>query len=158
MSNYNHDSYCGLYCGACDILLAYKKGYQDKVASFLNVEPSQIKCHGCKTDTLFINCQNCKIRNCAINRNMEHCNDCNDYPCNIFNELIHDFSNQFKLPHLKIIPKNLLTIKNIGVNPWLSEQEKQWKCPECQTSFSWYTPNCTNCGKDLEKIKDYNNL
>lgn len=157
MSNYKYDTYCGLYCGACDVLMAYKNGYQDKIAPHLNVEPSQIKCHGCKTDTLFINCKNCKIRNCAINRNMEHCIDCDDFPCNLYNGL-QDFSNQFKLPHLKIISKNLMTIKNIGVNQWLSEQDKQWKCPECQTNFSWYTANCTNCGKDLEKIKDYNNI
>lgn len=158
MSDYNYDTYCGLYCGACDVLMAYKNGYEDKIAPYLNMEPSQIKCHGCKTDTLFINCQNCKIRNCAINKKVEHCIDCDDYPCNLYNELLQDFSNKNNLPHLKIIPKNLLTIKNVGVNLWLVEQDKQWKCPECQTSFSWYSPNCTKCGKELDKIKDYNNI
>lgn len=150
MSNFNYDTYCGLFCGACDVLMAYKTGNEDKIAPYLNIEPSQIKCHGCKSDTVFINCQKCNIRNCAINRNIKHCIDCDDYPCNFFNEN--------KLPHWKITSKNLMTIKNIGVNQWLSEQEKLWMCPECQKNFSWYSTNCINCGKDLEKIKDYNNI
>lgn len=150
MSNYNYDSYCGLYCGACDIIMAYKNGYEDKIAPYLNVEPSQIKCHGCKTDTLFVNCENCKIRNCVINKNMEHCIDCDNFPCSFFDENT--------LPHWKIVHKNLTIIKNVGVNQWLAEQEKQWKCPECQTDFSWYATNCISCGKDLEKIKDYNKI
>lgn len=158
MSNFNYDSYCGLYCGACDILHAYKNGYEDKIAPYFNLEPSQIKCHGCKTDTVFENCRNCKIRNCAINKKIDHCFDCIDYPCNLYNELLQDFSNKHNLPHLKILPKNFMTIKNIGIDQWLKEQDQVWKCPECQTDFSFYTPKCIKCGKDLDKIKDYNNL
>ncbi len=73
-------------------------------------------------------------------------------------ELLQDFSNKHNLPHLKIIPKNLTTIKTIGVDQWLKEQARIWKCPDCQTDFSLYTPKCKKCGRDLDKIKDYNNL
>ncbi|WP_366946827.1 DUF3795 domain-containing protein [Desulfosporosinus nitroreducens] len=38
------------------------------------------KCDGCKSNNLFINCKHCKIRACAINRKVEHCNECNQYP------------------------------------------------------------------------------
>ena len=158
MSTFNSDSYCGLYCGACDILMAYKHGYEEKIAPYLNVEPSQIKCHGCKTDTIFGNCNNCKIRNCAIIKNVEHCIHCDDFPCNNFHATLFSKEHSNKFPHVKIIPNNLEDIKNIGVEQWLKEQENKWKCPECQTDFSWYTPKCTKCGKDLDKTKDYNNL
>ncbi|WP_088226162.1 DUF3795 domain-containing protein [Desulfosporosinus sp. FKB] len=158
MSNYNYDSYCGLYCGACDVLMAYKHGYEDKIAPNINLEPSQIKCHGCKTDTIFVNCRKCTIRSCAIKKKVDHCINCIDYPCNMQNELLQDFSTKHNLPHLQIIPKNLMTIKNIGIEKWLKEQDQVWKCPECQTDFSWYTHKCIKCGKDLDKIKDYNNL
>lgn len=159
MSNYNYDSYCGIYCGACSILMAFKTGYKDKFASYWNDELNhEIKCQGCKTDTIFENCGKvCKIRKCAINRNMEHCIDCDDYPCNFYNEWLN-YSTIFKLPHLKPAPNNLTTIKNVGVDQWLSEQDKKWKCSECQTSFSWFTINCTICGKDLEKNKEHESV
>jgi len=54
--------------------------------------------------------------------------------------------------------KNVETIKRIGVEQWLAEQESLWRCPECGTGFSWYTANCTTCGKDLKGLKDYENL
>jgi len=150
MNKFNYDTYCGLYCGACDILMAYKGGYGDQLAAYMDVEPSQITCCGCKSDLVYINCQNCEIRMCAINKNLEHCIDCNSYPCDLFNE------NQ--LPHWKITDKNLLTIKSQGVRQWLLDQEKIWQCPDCGTGFSWYAPACSQCGKILEKIKDYNNI
>ncbi len=157
MRGYNYDSYCGIYCGACSILMARMTGYKDKFASYWKDELNfELKCHGCKTDTLFENCENCKIRKCAVNRNIERCIYCTDFPCNIILGEGNNYLN--KLPHLKTISKNLVTIKKVGVNQWLAEQEKQWKCPECQTSFSWYATNCTTCGKDLEKIKDYENV
>ncbi|HEY8908858.1 MAG TPA: DUF3795 domain-containing protein [Desulfosporosinus sp.] len=175
MSNFNYDSYCGNYCGACSIILADKTGNKDPLASYwtesalkdfqqaqgieLSAEDNlQLRCKGCKSDTLFINCKHCKIRACAISRKVEHCNGCNEYPCQLLKGSLMNKDIQEKLPHLKVTSDNLTTIKNVGVEQWLNDQEKQWKCPECQTDFSWYTSKCTKCGKDLDKIKDYNNL
>ena len=158
VNNFNYDSYCGIYCGACSILKAYQTGYKDKFASFWKDEKGlELKCNGCKTDTVFTNCANCKIRSCAINKNVERCIDCNNFPCNMFS--IDEHNNMLvKLPHLKGIPENLMTIKKVGANQWLAEQDKQWKCPECKTEFSWYTSNCSKCGKDLEEIKGYESV
>ncbi|MFZ5645635.1 MAG: DUF3795 domain-containing protein [Bacillota bacterium] len=155
MSNFNYDSYCGIYCGACSILKAYQTGIKDKFASFMSDEIGfELRCHGCKTDTVFENCANCKSRSCAINKKVERCIDCSDFPCDIVNS--DELKNILdKLPHLKTILNNIGTIKNIGVNKWLEDQDKKWKCPDCQTDFSWYTTKCSKCGKDLEKIMDY---
>jgi hypothetical protein len=32
--NFNYDSYCGIYCGACDIMMTYKTGRKHKLATF----------------------------------------------------------------------------------------------------------------------------
>jgi hypothetical protein len=61
-----------------------------------------------------------------------------------------------KLPHLKIIPENLHTIQQKGINCWLQEQKQTWECPDCKTNYSWYQRECSQCGKDLESLKDYN--
>ena len=174
MTKFNFDTYCGIYCGACSIMMAYKTGNKDSLAShwteenlgaFLKAQgisisendSLQLKCHGCKTDTVFINCKHCKIRNCAINRNMDHCFECSDYPCQLFHDTLFNKGIQQMLPHLKLIEEDLDSIKDMGIEKWLEVQAKQWKCPKCQTDSSWYTMSCAKCGTDLSGNKKFNN-
>jgi hypothetical protein len=87
MKESNYDSYCGLYCGACDILRCYEKGHESKFVSlwteltlkaFLKSQGAnysgdddlKLKCLGCKSDDVFIVCRSCKIRECAISKNL----------------------------------------------------------------------------------------
>ncbi len=165
MTDFNYDSYCGIYCGACDIMMTYKTGNSYRLALFWNEatvkslqkglglkydesQPFKIECHGCKSDLQFVNCRVCKIRDCAVSRKIEHCIDCENYPCNLTAGMK---KNEFSLPHTKENHPNMMTIKQAGVDQWLSEQAKKWKCPECTTNFSWYTSSCTNCGSNLDK-------
>jgi hypothetical protein len=165
MNEFNHDSYCGIYCGACDIMMAYKTGHKDAFAAFWSgpivkaiqkslgikyddTKPVELKCHGCKTGSLFVNCKSCEIRTCDVEKKSDHCAVCSDYPCKIFS----GFTKMGKLlPHLKQIAHNTESIKKVGVERWLSEQEKRWKCPECQAAFAWYFSRCNNCGGDLRQ-------
>ncbi|MBP7735373.1 MAG: DUF3795 domain-containing protein [Spirochaetes bacterium] len=165
MKYFNYDSYCGIYCGACDIMHAYQTGHNTAFASFWNEsavkaihkavgipyddsKPFELACHGCKSDSLFVNCRVCKIRTCAIEKKMDHCIDCGDYPCKLFSDWQ---KMKALLPHLEQVPVNLESIKKNGVNRWLSEQDQYWKCPECHTGFAWYSSTCANCGHDLKK-------
>jgi hypothetical protein len=59
------------------------------------------------------------------------------------------------LPHLSAIPGNLAVIREKGVAAWLVEQERHWKCPSCQTAFSWYDPECATCGRGLDDLKGF---
>jgi acetyl esterase/lipase len=114
----------------------------------------ELKCHGCKTDNLFVNCAQCTIRPCAKEKDLERCIDCPDYPCQIYGAL--KFAVE-KLPHWSMAAANVETIKNKGAEKWLEEQSEQWKCPDCQTDYTWYGTHCSNCGKDLGDIKKYKN-
>lgn len=162
MSEFNCDSYCGLYCGACDIMVAYRTGKKSKFAKFWSKEnlkeflgvldypysesDLELKCHGCKSDTVFINCRPCTIRKCAVEKNLEHCMDCSEYPCSIHLEYK---KGEKVLPHSTDKQGNLESIRMLGADKWLDEQQKRWKCPDCEREFSWYATRCENCGKDL---------
>lgn len=164
MKEPNYDTYCGLYCGACDILRSYEKGHESKFAylwtkptlkTFLNSQGAayeeddlKLKCQGCKSDDVFIVCRICNIRECAISKNVEHCIDCEDYPCEIYEEWKKIKS---VLPHINAVSDNLENINKVGVDKWLLDQEKQWKCPKCDTNFSWYSTTCDSCGTDLRE-------
>lgn len=172
MKHVNYDSYCGIYCGACDIMMAYQTGQKTAFASFWkestvkaihkslgipydDTKSFNLECHGCKTESLFVNCQCCKIRSCAIGRKVDHCGDCGDYPCVLFSEWL---KMQLFLPHLKQVPVNLERIKTTGVNRWLSEEGEKWKCPGCRAGFAWYSSKCGACGHDLTPYTSRFNL
>jgi hypothetical protein len=174
MEEFRYDSYCGLYCGSCDILMAYRKGLETNTTPKWEDLPERVRnvhgkgeppiiCYGCKTDTVFKGCSICPVQKCARKKLEIHqtCLDCKSYPCklhklmNIARKLLR--LNK-KLPHSNILPKNVETIREKGLEYWLEEQKKIWECPDCHTAFSWYQEKCSNCGKDLEPIKDYNNL
>lgn len=171
MEKIRYDTYCGLYCGACDIMQAYQKELKTGTPAQWDEMPEEfqqhipqgtIACRGCKTDMVFIGCSKCPIRKCARKQiGIESCLDCRKYPC-----LLHKITNlvkkfrkmKQKLPHCKIVSKNLETIRQKGMQTWLEEQEEVWKCPDCGTDFSWYQKTCAQCGKELEELKDYNML
>jgi len=49
--------------------------------------------------------------------------------------------------------ENLEYIKNIGIKPFLEEQEKKWKCPECGEVICCHNGLCFNCGLDRLRQK-----
>lgn len=150
-----YDAYCGLYCGACEVLNAQTEQDKQRVAGIWGSTPGQVHCSGCKTDTLFIHCAQCKIRNCARQKGVAFCFECNDYPCGIYAEG-KKFIEQF--PHLKATGVNQKFIKEKGVAKWLEVQKNKWRCPQCGAQFAWYTPTCQKCHKDLTGIKEYETL
>ncbi len=152
MEVFNYDSFCGNYCGACEILNAYKNNSGNEIAALWGASPEEIKCLGCKTGTVFSRCNLCGIRKCAMERGVEHCVVCEEFPCKI---LTSGESLVERLPHLKAIPKNMHTIKEKGTAYWLEEQERIWKCPDCGTPFTWYKETCSGCGRDIRLDKDY---
>lgn len=166
MKDSNYDSYCGIYCGACDIMMAGRTGKKFRLASFwssknikryqksLGVEydsakPVSYRCGGCKSDNLFVNCASCNIRKCAVAEKVDHCIDCGSYPCDLISAL--DKAAPL-LPHVRMNCANLMTIREKGSDVWISEQEERWRCPDCKTVFSWYSKECGNCGKNLKEF------
>jgi len=168
MNEFRNDTYCGLYCGACDMQLAYRQALERGVTATWDginfplrdrLTSAPIVCHGCKTDSVFRGCAICPIRKCGRAKpELETCLDCRRYPC-----LRHSLLNLFrritglsrKLPHLSVIPVNLQAIRERGVAAWLQEQQQRWVCPSCSAAFSWYQEQCAGCGHDLKDLKGF---
>ena len=140
------DAYCGLYCGACFVMIAYKQDRTDcipkKWLSFIH--DMELKCHGCKSDVLFENCRGCKSRPCAQSKNIEFCDQCSEYPCEQFRRIA-----SYNLPHHNVAVQSLKKIDEIGVKEWLKQQSERWLCSNCNSAFSWYEEYCIKCGEQL---------
>lgn len=147
MKNFNPDSYCGIYCGACSVYMSGATGHHDGfVACLGSVPKEEIACSGCKSEKLYAGCRLCKFRDCAVSKGIAHCVDCVDYPCKMYKQ----WQSVAKfLPHVSEAAPSLTVIKCDGVDTWLAAQKKRWSCPECGALFSWYASECSACGRSL---------
>lgn len=143
-------TYCGLYCDLCstrgripkqarDLLNSMKKESYDEWGSCLdnfdsfwkflnNICKSDEACPGCRSEGGF---PNCKIRECAKEKNIDICINCDKYPC----ELITNFN--------KVYPTLIsdgLRHKKIGTDAWINEQENR-----CKTGFVYADIRCRGC-------------
>ena len=94
-------AYCGLICRTCAIYLATREKDQSKQHEMRVDVAEQIKkiygqeckpedigdCDGCKTEGGKLFCTGCQIRICAIEKGIENCAYCDDYPCEALEKL-----------------------------------------------------------------------
>ncbi|MBN2362671.1 DUF3795 domain-containing protein [candidate division WOR-3 bacterium] len=161
MSVFYEDSYCGLFCGACEILLAYKRTSEEgrcfEWADFPepiknHISPARIECRGCKSDLVFEGCKKCKMRECAKNKQVQFCFECPDFPCTLLKEMkVAVDSLKVSLPHVRFIINNMMDIKRLGKDEWLKSQNEYWKCRKCGKRMGWYDEACRSCGEKIPR-------
>jgi predicted RNA-binding Zn-ribbon protein involved in translation (DUF1610 family) len=130
------DGYCGLYCGACPILLATRNRTGEQA------------CHGCKTDRNPEWCATCELKACARKRGVEFCYLCAEYPCG----KLERFTNSAEYPYHSEVYDYMKTIQTEGAAAWLEHMKTRWSCPACGKDASWWDQTCTQCG---ERLKGY---
>lgn len=136
--NYVYDCYCGLYCGACTMMLDTKAGKTDK------------PCYGCKSEAPAGHCATCAIKACARGKGFEFCIECAELPtC----EKMNHFINDPEYPNGLCVMKNMQTIQQVGLPQWLADQELRWQCKNCGTPHSWWDETCPKCGQTVDSYK-----
>jgi hypothetical protein len=141
--DYRYDTYCGLYCGACPVLVANQRGIVDELAEKLEADPAELVCAGCKSGTVAAFCTDCAFVPCAREKGVEFCGDCDEYPCKRLTDFRED-----EWAHHSAVTKNLDRLKEIGLAAWLAEQDERWNCGACGARFDWYDEACPDCGAE----------
>ena len=141
MTDRTAEAYCGLYCGACPVLL---KREQDviyrAVREHWSASTEDLDCLGCRSEVLSVSCRDCPKRDCAQARGLDSCATCPEMPCDKLT---------FRLPHAAEIVPNLTALRDHGPSVWLEQQEAKWRCPSCGRMGSWYERSCPDCGAML---------
>jgi len=144
---------CGLYCGACSIYVAGRRGDSKRLeqiakgmAQYLGqpVEVEDLACEGCLSDVIALQCRDCVLRACAFGKGLIHCAQCSDFPC----QQIIAFNND-GMPHHSEVLNNIRRQRVIGIDAWIEEQEERWRCPHCGCEVEWYASQCPDCGTTL---------
>ncbi|MFP4344939.1 MAG: DUF3795 domain-containing protein [Anaerolineales bacterium] len=142
--SFRYDTYCGLYCGACPVLLAGQRGELEALAAAWGREPEDLRCEGCKSHVLSLFCAKCDLKACAVGHGIEFCYECEDYPCTRLVAFSRD-----RYPHHHVVLHNLGALAEEGLERWLEDQATRWRCPTCQRRFAWYSERCEVCGSRL---------
>lgn len=140
--DYKLDGYCGLYCGACPVLIANQDDTLETLAERFGMEIEALRCAGCKSAKTAAFCTDCGLKRCARDRGFDFCFECRELPCEPFIA----FRDDVKYPYHLATPKNLARIQEVGVETWLEEQDSRWRCPACGTRFAWQEETCRACG------------
>jgi predicted RNA-binding Zn-ribbon protein involved in translation (DUF1610 family) len=137
---------CGLYCGVCGILIAHRDGnlkFKERLTQVYGVGVEDIRCSGCLSDDPFVYCRTCPIKLCTVEKGIEGCHECDDFPC----QLIEDFP----LPvGRKVILRAIPTWRSLGTERWMEEEEKRYLCPSCGYALFRGAKRCRNCGQPVD--------
>jgi hypothetical protein len=143
------DAYCGLYCGSCTAFMATKENTVKELAARWRKEEDDVRCRGCKSDTVASFCRTCGLKACARQKGLEFCFQCEDYPC----DRLDEFRNNAQYPYHIEVYDYLQTIKQYGVGYWLEAMKSRWSCAACGREHDWFTPVCPACGGRLNTYK-----
>ena len=123
---------CGMNCTICSRYLSYIN----------NLKRSQ--CIGCRPKNqyctyLFKKCTG--INHNTLTVNAVFCFECSQYPCKQIDRIEDRYKNNYKMS----IKDNLNSIKNKGINKFIDEQYKKYRCPKCGGLISIHNRKCFKC-------------
>lgn len=130
---------CGMNCAICSAYLALKHDVRAKGVKM-------IRCLGCRP----------RNKNCAwlkkqcpqlASDEISFCYECNTFPCKRLIAIDERYRTHFRMSMID----NLKFVKEHGMEKFLKQQEKVWKCKRCGEMVCCHNGLCFNC--DLERIR-----
>ena len=165
---------CGLYCGACMVYRANKRGDSEflerlreqfikwfsdadkwqrrpgmpPLSKGFDISQMQMEMQG----EVSICCEGClsdvlapHCRNCGFRECAQERGLTNCSQCaEMPCQWVIDFNND-GIPHHSEVLTNLERQKEIGIDAWLAEQEERWRCVQCGSPLAWYDAECPDC-------------
>jgi len=131
------------------VLCANEEDRVAEQAAEWKTQAEEITCHGCKSDVLSGYCRSCEIKACAVEKGLEFCVDCAEYPCD---RLIAFRDDEW--PHHSVVTRNSEELGRIGLERWLEAQAQRWRCSACGQRTSWYDETCSACGVNVVSSRD----
>ncbi len=125
----NSIAFCGINCSTC--------------MSFQREHSQKNWCVGCRSGGTTVNhCEKCRIRNCAIEKGVTTCAECELLPC----KFIKDIDRRYQKSYNISLIENLRIIRDIGYDSFIEEEQKLWKCSFCGGVRCVHRDECRWCG------------
>ena len=134
---------CGMNCAICSGYLVYHHDVKSKGIKMpycIGCRPRDKKCAFLK--------KRCEP---LMSNKVKYCYECSNFPCEWLKHLDNRYRTYFKMSMIE----NLEYIKNIGIKPFLEEQEEKWKCPKCGGVICCHNGLCYKCNLDKLRQKKH---
>jgi hypothetical protein len=123
-----HIAPCGMNCGVCIAYLRDKN-----------------RCPGCKgdSDTKSPHCVQCSIKNCGKLKASggKYCFSCGEFPCKRLRHLDQRYRTKYGMSMID----NLRSIEKDGINTFVTNERRRWKCRHCGNIVSVHRAECLVC-------------
>lgn len=146
---------CGLYCGVCGMYYATRDNNQKFLEKLVGVYQGKIpwldreitaadlECKGCLSDKVSVFCRDCFIKECAKEKKLKGCHQCDDYPC----EYIEKFPLEVGK---KVIERAVPFRREHGDKEWVVQEETRYLCPDCGHQIFRGAKRCNKCKTALD--------
>jgi len=131
---------CGMNCAICASYLAQRNDIKNKGVRM----PYCVGCRPRNKNCAFLKKHCAKIAKGEVT----FCFECDSFPCKNLITIDRRYRTRYRMSMIE----NLIFIKENGMEKFLEEQEKTWKCQTCGELLSCHNGLCFNC--DLEKIRN----
>ena len=122
---------CGMNCGICIGYIREKN-----------------KCPGCNIESQKKpqHCMSCIIKNCEYLQESQSgfCYACEKYPCRRLKQLDKRYRAKYHMSMLE----NLAYIKQYGLEKFVKNEDRRWRCTSCNGQLSAHRENCLECGRE----------
>ena len=128
---------CGMNCALCKAYLAYTHGVPRQRGKVTH-------CEGCRPRA-----KNCYvIRGCLKLRKhqIESCGQCDMVPCKNLAHLDKRYRERYDMSMVE----NLKEIKTLGIQEFLENQRKKYRCSNCGDVVCVHDGKCYSCGSKAE--------
>ena len=132
---------CGMNCGICLGFFGYTMSGKKRKNKCIGFNPSGKSCSHLK-----------KFCEKLPKKEIEYCYECKDFPCIYLVNLDKKYQKRFNMSMIE----NLIVIKKQGMNFFLKEQEKKYKCSEFDGIICGHNSKCYSCDTQIKDIFFFN--
>lgn len=99
-------------------------------------------CGGCNLDlNQPKHCKQCKIKACALEKEVSFCFSCDSFPCRMIRDLDKSYRKRYGISLIE----NSRQAKQLGIEQFLEEERTKWTCPHCGGIISLQDSRCSDC-------------
>jgi hypothetical protein len=128
---------CGMNCGICIGYLRDRK-----------------PCCGCFESSVNKpkHCVNCAIAGCEELKATDsgYCYECTKYPCTRLKRLDKRYRTRYRMSMIE----NLDFMSKYGLEKFIANEEKRWKCSNCGKGICVHRDECLECGSPVITTKN----
>jgi hypothetical protein len=94
-------------------------------------------------------CRSCEIKDCAKDRGIVRCFECESFPC----ARIVRIDKRYRDVYGVDLIANGAKAKAIGLPAFMAAEARKWRCPDCGGIISQHRGDCSECGQARHEKK-----